>query len=238
MAGRPTCSIELSLNNPLRSMKDITRYCEQNESMKANMITFANSLLDCFVKSETKTTQTNNDETSLIQNICELSENFTSYEKSFLLSNIWSKIHPDDQIKIIFMFYCELEQGQQEDLFAFLGDSLNETIYEESKNKCKHAQDLDIGQLQEKNKSEFYKNCDKRVTSFLNALTARQVNTNSNCVNFKYNAYENILKARNSKFISEIGLKEHMVSYLASGKAIHNTQVFSKQGGKGTRPVL
>ena len=29
-----------------------------------------------------------------------------------------------------------------------------------------------------------------------------------------------------------------MVSYLASGKAIHNTQVFSKQGGKGTRPVL
>ena len=84
-------------------MKDITRYCEQNESMKANMITFANSLLDCFVKSETKTTQTNNDETSLIQNICELSENFTSYEKSFLLSNIWSKIHPDDQIKIIYV---------------------------------------------------------------------------------------------------------------------------------------
>ena len=238
MAGRPTCTIELSLNNPLRCMRDITKYCQQNESLKANMILFANSLLDCFVKSETKSTQTNNDETSLMQNICELSENFTSYEKSFLLSNIWSKIHPDDQVKIIFMLYCELEQDQQENMFAFLGDSLNATIYDESKKNCKQAKDLDIGQLREKNKSDFYKNCDKRVTSFIDSLTARQVNTNSDCVNFKYNAYENILKARNSKFISEVGLKEHMVSYLASGKAIHNTQVFSKQGGKGTRPVL
>ena len=65
--------------------------------------------------------------------------------------------------------------------------------------------------------------------------TRRDDNDN---VNFKYNAYENILKARNSYFISDVGLKEHMVSYLSSGKARHNTQVFSKQGGKGTRPVL
>ena len=76
------------------------------------------------------------------------------------------------------------------------------------------------------------------MTRFIDALTARKVYTNNECVNFKYNAYENILKARNSKFVSDVGLKEHMVSYLSSGKAIHNTQVFSKQGGKGTRPVL
>jgi hypothetical protein len=29
-----------------------------------------------------------------------------------------------------------------------------------------------------------------------------------------------------------------MVSCFSSGKSIHNTQVFSKKGGKGTRPVL
>jgi hypothetical protein len=29
-----------------------------------------------------------------------------------------------------------------------------------------------------------------------------------------------------------------MVSYLSSGKARQNAQVFSKQGGKGTRPIL
>ena len=95
------------------------------------------------------------------------------------------------------MFYCELEQSQQETLFAFLVDSLNKTIHQEFKNTCKQAQDLDIGQLKEKNKSGFYKKFDKRVTSFINALTARHVNTNSDCVHFKYNVYENIFKARN-----------------------------------------
>ena len=48
------------------------------------------------------------------------------------------------------MLYCELEQDQQENMFAFLGDSLNATIYDESKKNCKQAKDLDIGQLRKK----------------------------------------------------------------------------------------
>ena len=51
------------------------------------------------------------------------------------MSNIWSKIYPDDQVKILFMLYCELDQAQQKILGS--GDSLNETIYDESKNKYK-----------------------------------------------------------------------------------------------------
>ena len=35
-----------------------------------------------------------------------------------------------------------------------------------------------------------------------------------------------------------MGIKEHMVVYLSSGKSRHTSQVFSKQGGKGTRPLL
>jgi hypothetical protein len=50
--------------------------------------------------------------------------------------------------------------------------------------------------------------------------------------------YINILKACNYKFAFYVGVKKHMFSYLSSGKSIHNTQLFSNQGGKGTRPVL
>ena len=57
-------------------------------------------------------------------------------------------------------------------------------------------------------------------------------------MHFNYNAYDNLLKARNSKYVSSVGLKEHIVAYLSSGKSMHNTQVFSKQGAKGTRPVI
>ena len=47
-----------------------------------------------------------------------------------------------------------------------------------------------------------------------------------------------MLKARNSKFVSEIGIKEHMITYLSSGKSLIASQVFSKQGAKGTRPLM
>ena len=70
----------------------------------------------------------------------------------------------------------------------------------------------------------------------MHSLTAKKKYGGDECVNFKYNAVENIFKARNAKYVSDIGLKEHMVSYLSSEKAIHSSQVFSKQGAKG--PVL
>ena len=60
---------------------------------------------------------------------------------------------------------------------------------------------------------------------------------NSN-TNFKMNAIENLLKARNQNFVSIPGIREHIVAYLSSGKSMHCTQVFSKQGAKGTRPLL
>ena len=78
-------------------------------------------------------------------------------------------------------------------------------------------------------KVTFIKKCDKRVTTFIDTLTAKQKSENCAFVNYKCNAYENLLKARNLKFVSGIGVKEHMVAYLASGKSRHNTQVFSKQ---------
>ena len=53
---------------------------------------------------------------------------------------------------------------------------------------------------------------------------------------YKANVYENLLNAR--KYVIDIGSKEHMVIYLASGKSVQASQVFSKQGGKGNRPLL
>ena len=82
-----------------------------------------------------------------------------------------------------------------------------------------------------------YNKCDKRLQSFIDALTARSKLDHEN-MNFKVNIYDNVLKARNSKYFSQSGVKEHLVSYLSSGKSMHTSQVFSKQGGKGSRPIL
>ena len=96
---------------------------------------------------------------------------------------------------------------------------------------------LNFDDLKALNKTSFYESTDKRLKVFIHKLTEKTSYVKEN-MDFKSNAYENILKARNGKFISEAGIKEHMVTYLASGKSRHSTQIFSKQGGKGTRPVL
>ena len=83
-----------------------------------------------------------------------------------------------------------------------------------------------IDKLSATNKKEFYQTCDIRLKNFIDSLTAKKINDNADCVNYKYNVYENVLKARNSKFVSDVGVKEHMVSYLSSSKSIHSTQVF------------
>ena len=133
MAGRPLSSIEFFPHNPQRSLAKILKVCREDENVKSNMLEFASSLTKSLVVSEERSTQSENVQNSIIQSISELIENCTSYEKSFLLSNIWSKIDNDDQIKMLFLHYSELEFEQQVNLFAFLGNSLNQNFLKNQK---------------------------------------------------------------------------------------------------------
>ena len=143
--GRPLSCIEFYPHNPQRSLEKILKVCREDENVKRNMLEFASSLTKSLLVSEERSTQSENVQNSIIQSISELTENCTSYEKSFLLSNIWSKFDNDDQIKMLFLHYSELEFEQQVNLSAFLGNSLNQTVFEESKKMTKQAKDLDIG---------------------------------------------------------------------------------------------
>lgn len=109
---------------------------------------------------------------------------------------------------------------------------MNALIYKALNVNEKFAKDFDIEYLIPANKTVFYNSCDDRLKCSIDALTARNTNSNDD-LNFKSNVYENMLKARNSKFVSEIGIKEHMLS----GKSLHASQVFSKQGAKGKRSI-
>ena len=57
-----------------------------------------------------------------------------------------------------------------------------------------------------------------RLKAFIDSLTTKTVYNNED-INFKSNVYENILKSRNHMYVSKVGLNEHMVAYLSSGKS-------------------
>lgn len=230
--GRPSVKALINFNNPLESCDYIRDLCK-NPELKANVNILAKALLEMSGETECSSTQTD----EITDVVCDLPKSMSSGDISYIICNLWSQIDGDDQVRIIFMFYNHLQYEEQCDVFSFLGDALNQEIYEESLKSERRTEDITLFDLKAASKEEFYEKCEKRLKCFLDALTAKKKSENDN-INFKSNVIENICKARNSKFVSEVGLKEHMVSYLASGKSRHSSQVFSKQGGKGTRPLL
>ena len=52
------------------------------------------------------------------------------------------------------------------------------------------------------------------------------------------NAYENLLKARNSKYISLNGIKEHLICFISSGRSAIVSDIISQIGGKGNRKIF
>ena len=247
--GRPIVKFEINFNRPLAYLDKIKNICS-NQSIKNNVKNFAKALLIHVGDYESKSCQTATDSSSLldmigerdtkenvINAISEQTKNMASYEKSFLVSIIWKQIHEIDQVKLSLMFYNELSFEGQCDLFTLLGKELNGVLYNASKQSQISSTELNLESLKNSNKSDFYNSCDDRLKSFIDSITDRPQSLFDN-INWKSNIYENFLKARNKLFNSAVGIKEHMVSYLDSGKSRHTSQVFSRQGGKSTRPVL
>ena len=165
--GRPSNKVELSLTNPVRSLVQIRAFCENSENGNIKFREFAGELLNLTVSTAPIETQTENS----VQNIFEQTENLTSYEKSYLISNIWNSLHQDFQVKLFFLLYSDFDEVQQAEVFALLGDSLNKTLFNETQ-KNYGADKLDLNILKERTKRDFYNNCDKRLTNFLDPRTA------------------------------------------------------------------
>ena len=229
--GRPKTKFEFDLLDPEESLRVLEKNVKQ-EKFKATVEVFGKRILRNVTEPSSIGTQTQPD----IDSICEIVKDFDEFEKCFLMANIMSQLSNEEKVNSIFLLYNDLEYEQQCDMFALLGNSLNQEIYETSTMKSS-GQDLTIEDLKDVSKLGFYQECEGRLKNFIDHLTARKKSTNEN-TNYKANIFENMLKARNSKYLSGMGIKEHMVTYLSSGKSVHTSQVFSKQGGKGTRPLL
>ena len=232
--GRPVVKFEISWSEPFKDIENIKKLCRNNDKIKDNIQAFSKELLDFCDEGNTETKATQTHETNIIS---EIIENSTE-DLAYIISNLWESLKSDDKIKLLMLFYDDLEFHEQCDFLSFLGHSLNDIVYNATKNLQIRHSDFNLDDLKTANKKEFYKASDKRLQSFIDNLTQKKEQPDNENINFKSNIVENILKARSKNYVSEVGLKEHMVSYLASGKSIHSSQIFSKQGGKGTRPVL
>ena len=117
--GRPKSKIKVNFNHRSDALEDVAKLCN-NELMKEKVKNFAEDMKGIVTKSVTIRTQTNCDIKTVLD--------FASFEKGFLMLNLWSEIKSEDQVKTLFLLHNDPNFPQQCDVFSFLGNSLNEDI--------------------------------------------------------------------------------------------------------------
>ena len=142
---------------------------------------------------------------------------------------------------------AELIQFQENEIqnifYQLLGEFLNPSLYEASEDN-KGIGDKSIEDLMTVNRSDSFEACDERLKVFLEAATAKKYfKSREEAIVQRTkvqlsNVYDSLLKARNSKYVSLNGLKEHIICYISSGRSSIVSDLMSQLGGKGRRKYI
>ena len=141
-------------------------------------------------------------------------------------------------IKAFSSFFFSLPIAEQCRLYEMFGNELNTVLYEQTKEKIdmKH---MDIEKLLNSSSRNIFFNADERLKSFINAAVKTDERRaygekETKRMVFCSNIIENMLKARNLKFVSPSGLSVLTLVYLMSGRSKQVCQLFSTTGAKGS----
>ena len=123
--GRPKTKIEINLLDPKESLETFQKFCKV-KSTKNNLKEIGSGLINMTTETFTRGTQMELE----VESVCELISKFDIYEKCYLMDIINSQMENEDKVKNTFMLYSDLPYEQKCDMFARLGNSLNDVIYE------------------------------------------------------------------------------------------------------------
>ena len=238
MAGRPSTKFEVNLNQIDETLEHIKTFASHS-STKESLKLFSTKLYhfcNTFQNKESQTLDVNED--SVLDDVLSLTDD----SMGLIFRNIWENLQTDDKSSFLFDFYWSQNEQEQCKFLESVGQTLNASVLTSSMNVQEQTRLLTFKDLCEISKQSLIDSCDKRIISFLKALTDKR-----NANNQKYhhdnsneiaNLVDNLYKARDSKFYSPSGAREALIVYLSSSKSDDSTQVISKQGGKCGRTPL
>ena len=266
MAGRPTRRFTFNLNDLSETIDNVRNICE-NDNTKMLVIDLCNMMQNEFIEKKSVETQSDNDQqdsfTQTLRNEtkdfeCQASPNsdtITNSPNSDNILDMISKLDPDDWEYIVQNTFVNieykaanlwnmLEQMEIDDqiqFYSLLGHSLNNYLYNTSKEKSA-AKDVTIPDLIKVTKAEEFEGLDERLKILFKTMTektrekhGKQGKDNTAQL---YNCLESLLKARNHNFVSLPGLKEHLVCYISSNKSRNNSDILSHIGAHGNINML
>ena len=237
MPGRPQVKFEFNLNNIDACFEELSSLCS-NASTKVKVQSLSSKLSDLFRSNKEKTTQTEErNEDEVLDDVLKLPDD----EREWIFRNIWNNINSTKKCNYIFDFFSSLNLDEQCDLFRLFGKTMNHTVLELSEKLRYKTKEFCFQDLSSVSKNTFLDQCDQRILSFIDGLTEKSNKYNKyqhDIFNEKFNIYDNLLKARNHNYVSDVSMREGIIAFISSSKSFDTTTVFSKQGGKGTKHVL
>ena len=149
--------LKIDLLNPLANFEEFEECCTSTK-MKTNLRQFALGILNFCDEKKSQGTQTID-----IDILEEINENASVDQISILVSNLWLKLDGHSKLKLLMLFFSDVDINTQAVFFAYLGNTLNTEIFENSKNCQKKYSDLNLKDICEANKKTFYRTFDKRL---------------------------------------------------------------------------
>ena len=97
-----------------------------------------------------------------------------------------------------------------------------------------------MNKISGESKESFFENSDPCLKAFIKGATRNlsYKNKHHSNINELYQVLEDLIKCCNAHFTSPIRVGEHQVNFVSSNQSDIASQVFSKQGAKGSRPIF
>ena len=126
--------------------------------------------------------------------------------------------------------------------YEVLGYKLNDALFKQTKEEI-DVQRVDLQQLLQTSSTDPFENADPRLKAFIRAAVKpnerfANENKNNKRLVFCSNVVENMLKARNLKFVSLSGLAVLTLVYIFSGRSRQTCSLFSSTGAKGSYRIV
>ena len=115
-----------------------------------------------------------------------------------------------------------MSKGEQKNVYYVFGKLLNVALKDSTADKDLRLPSLvTMDDIMNSTKAEAYSKIDSRLRNFIDGITELQ-DQSANKVNFKYNAVENLLKARDNNFVSKTDSEHRIFRLEGSGLSTCN----------------
>ena len=256
MVGRPCSKVELNFNQIDKSV-ELIKTLIVSHSTKQKVERFAQALNSVLFESTDIACQTSEKDSShagcqtdAIQSSsnagCQTDDIDSSHSCSDdtilnSIDSLYQKLPEEDKLVCSFVLFEDLQSQSQVEYFEVLGKLFNKSLYEQSKENIKKTNNITFDEMSYASKKSFFESADPRIQAFFTSMTqktSKDTARTSDNINYLSNAYENLLKARNKCSVSIQGAREGVTAYICSNRSKTTSTIMSKQGAKGSMPLL